>query len=328
MKRIGIIGGMGNEAMVDLVEKMAANPEHTHAEYVVFGNSRLAYKPDEVGVAWLPTDGPELRKQDTAIYTLRFMQHLGASVLGLACNSAHELFRTLTPSVPVPFIDMVNETAKRQQGCDERILVMGVTSLVCSGLYQKALAAFGLDSVAPDSHNQTKVMDAIYNSEFGIKTAHITEQAENLLCEVINAETERHGCHKVVLGCTELPLALTPISVGRFKKEGRLNQNIEVIDASQVLAECLLVAEGQPHTLNASLDSYRGEHCDWLAPLAVSVKDLPSLCDIQKRIFNLTEQFLAERGKQMLAATLICQRCFSHKVQQILRANSPKWASP
>ncbi|WP_336245241.1 aspartate/glutamate racemase family protein [Enterovibrio paralichthyis] len=299
MKRIGIIGGMGNEAMVDLVEKIAANPEHQSAEYLVFGNSRLAYKPEEVGVEWQPADEPELRKHDTATFTLRFMQHLGASVLGLACNSAHELFRTLTPNVPVPFVDMVNETAKRQRGCEERILVMGVTSLVCSGLYQKALAEFGLDSVAPDSANQAKVMDAIYNSEFGIKTAQITAQAENLLCEVINAETERHDCNKVVLGCTELPLALTPISVERFKKEGRLNLNIEVIDASQVLAESLQCAEGQAHTLESSLDSYHGEHCDWLAPLAVSVQDLPSLCDIQKRIFNLTEQFLAARGERI-----------------------------
>lgn len=296
-QRIGIIGGMGNEAMVDLVNKIATFPQHENHEYVVFGNSRLAYKPEEVAQNWLPTDPPELRKYDTALYTLRFMQHLGATSMGLACNSAHELFRKIVVDVPVPFIDMLKETAATEEGQKEDILVMGVTSLMASGLYQQALADFGVSSFSPSADNQPKVMDAIYNSEYGVKTAQITPQSEQLLCDVITDEASRSSFKKVVLGCTELPLVLTPENVVRFKANGMIPKYIEVIDASMVLASKLAQATGQAVQLPAPLASYRGEHCDWFLPFAVEVSSLTSISDVQNRIFDLTAQFAKSQNK-------------------------------
>ena len=59
-KRIGIIGGLGNEAMVDLIKKIATLPQAADCEYVIFGNSRMAYKPEEVGQHFLPDHPTEL----------------------------------------------------------------------------------------------------------------------------------------------------------------------------------------------------------------------------------------------------------------------------
>jgi len=296
-QRIGIIGGLGNEAMVDLVNKIARAPNHTEHEYLVFGNSRLAYKPEEVAQKWLPTDPPERRKYDTALYTVRLMQHLGATAMGLACNSAHELFREILADVPVPFIDMLKETAATEQGKTQDILVMGVTGLMESGLYQQALAEVGVSSFSPSSENQPKVMDAIYNSEFGIKTAQITPQAEQLLCEVITDEASRSSFNKVVLGCTELPLVLTPENVARFKANDMLPDNIEVIDASMVLANKLASANGQAYELGEPMASFRGEDLDWFLPFAVEVTSLASIAEVQKRVFALTAQYAKSQNK-------------------------------
>ncbi|MDP2533975.1 aspartate/glutamate racemase family protein [Photobacterium damselae subsp. piscicida] len=152
-----MIGGMGNEAMVDLIEKINGSISASDSiELVAFGNSRLAYKAEEVGQQWQATDTPELRKYATATYTLRLMQYLDVKVMGLACNSAHELFRTILPQIPVHFVDMIKQTAASLEGSEDTILVMGVNSLVDSGLYQSALADQGVKSTKPSPENQQK----------------------------------------------------------------------------------------------------------------------------------------------------------------------------
>ncbi|MGF1707032.1 aspartate/glutamate racemase family protein [Enterovibrio baiacu] len=299
LPRIGIIGGLGNEAMVDLVEKIDAIKGADKRAFIAFGNSRLAYKPDEVMQSWKPTDEPELRKADTAIYTLRFMQYLGADVMGLACNSAHDLFRKLLPEVPVTFVDMLHRTAHTLEGTQDKVLVMGVNSLVDSGLYQMALMEQGVASTKPSVENQQKVMAAIYDPAFGIKTAQITPEAEALLCEVIRSECEQQGCSKVVLGCTELPLALTAASCARFKQEGSIPAHVEVIDASNVLAQCLLTAHGKGKAIEGELEQYKGKHTDWFAPLAFKVSSLDAIARVQKTVFQHTVSFLAAQGKSV-----------------------------
>lgn len=297
--RIGIIGGMGNEAMVDLMLKMASLPAQKDYQFVAFGNARLAYKPQEVMQQWLPTDIPELRKYDTATYTLRLMQYLAVDQLGLACNSAHELFRRILPNIPVTFVDMIKQTATSLQGCQESVLVMGVSSLIESKLYQMALMEEGIKATQPSADNQAKIMEAIYNPSFGIKTAKITHQAETLLCEVIRDEMTKQGCTKVILGCTELPLALTAISCQRFKAQGLLPENVEVIDASMALAQALVSIQGQSDALIQPLATYQGQYLDWAQPLAFKVSSLAEAIAIQQRIFDYTVDYLTERNQSL-----------------------------
>ena len=297
--RIGIIGGMGNEAMVDLMAKISSLPEHKECQFVAFGNARLAYKPQEILQQWLPTDIPELRKFDTAVYTLRLMQYLAVDHLGLACNSAHELFRRILPDIPVTFVDMIKQTATSLQGCQDTVLVMGVNSLIESGLYQTALTEQGIKATQPAVENQVKIMEAIYNPDFGIKTAKITQQAETLLCEVICDEIAKQGCTKVILGCTELPLALTASSCQRFKAQGMLPLNVEVIDASMALAQALVSTQGQSEALIQPLVTYQGQHLDWATPLAFNVSSLDQAIMIQQRIFDYTVHYLTERNQSL-----------------------------
>lgn len=296
-KRIGIIGGLGNEAMVDLIKKIATLPQAADCEYVIFGNSRMAYKPEEVGQHFLPDHPTELRRRDTARYTLQFMQHLEVDVVGLACNSAHQLFRTLLPELALHFVDMIRQTASALEGSRETILIMGVTSLLESRLYQDALAEQGVASTQCSRENQAKTMETIYNSSFGIKTAQVTPEAEQMLCQIITEEHRRQGVRHVVLGCTELPLALTPESCARFKKNGMLPKTVQVIDASMVLAESLIATTGSRSRLAKFSEKCRGSYTDWFKPLAIRAPSLSHITDAQERIFTRSRLFLAEQGK-------------------------------
>ncbi len=296
---IGVIGGLGNEAMVDLVSKIQNIPGHDDHSYVFFGNSRLAYKPEEVGQQWLFTDEPELRRAQTAIHTSNIMRHLGCSVIGLACNSAHDLFRGIMADIPVHFIDMLRETARTMDGVQGHVLIMGVTHLVDSGLYQKALNDRSIKAIKPSPENQERIMAAIYNPTFGIKTAKITRQAESLLCNVIREEFEQQGCRHVVLGCTELPLVLTQENCARFKREGMIQESVKVIDASSVLAEALVRADSRPPAYGPHPDDFMTGHTDWFPPATFQVGSLDELVTIQEKIFEQTVTYLAKRGRAL-----------------------------
>lgn len=295
---IGVIGGLGNEAMVDLARKMQLVQGADENSYVFYGNSRLAYKPHEVGQQWNPGDGPELRRRATAEHTARMMQLFGCGTVGLACNSAHELFREVMSGVPLTFVDMIYETARSLDGLGMKVLVLGVDSLVNSGLYHRALGQYGVEAVSPSSANMVKVMSAIYDTGFGIKTAKITPESENLLCEVISEECERQGCGAVVLGCTELPLALTPESCARFKAQGSIPGELTVVDASAVLAQVLVNAEGKSVTFE-SPDMTPQEHVDWFAPAAFKLDTLDGLAAVQEEIFRMSIDYLAESGRRI-----------------------------
>jgi len=296
---IGIVGGLGNEAMVDLAEKISAHPYQSDRTYIFFGNSRLAYKPNEVDQNWAQTDEPEVRKKETAVYTTRLMQHFGCGTLGLACNSAHDLFRKVISDTPLQLVDMIEETARSLKQGEGNVLVMGVTSLTDSNLYQDALTARGIPATKPSDSNQSKVMSAIYNTDFGIKTAQITPQSEALLCEVIRDEYKNQGCRNVILGCTELPLALTRESCERFRSQGMIPEDITIIDASAVLAEKLSLATGSEKPLMVPLATFRGPLTDWVMPATFITTTLDEMIDIQNRIFALTAGFLARTGESI-----------------------------
>lgn len=296
---IGVIGGLGNEAMADLGSKMIDVPGSEGRSYIMYGNSRLAYKPDEVGQTWLPTDRPELRKVATAEHTARVMRFLGCGVVGLACNSAHDLFRRVMAGVPVDFVDMIDEAARSMRDVRGKVLVLGVTSLVESGLYQNTLEKYGVQAVRASVENQHKVMSAIYDTEFGIKTAKISSEAQALLCEVLQDEYEKQGCRYVVLGCTELPLALTAAGCAQFRQDGRIPQDLEVVDASAVLAAALINASAENLNAENGVSLERSGSVDWFPPAAFAVETLEEFVSVQSRIICMTSDYLEKRGKSL-----------------------------
>ncbi|WP_415715058.1 aspartate/glutamate racemase family protein [Maridesulfovibrio sp.] len=296
---IGVIGGLGNEAMVDLAKKIQSVPGYAQNYYVFYGNSRLAYKPHEVGQPWKPEDEPELRKKATAEHSARIMYFLGCGTVGLACNSAHELFREVMPALPLTFVDMIYETAQSLSGIGTKVLVLGVDSLVNSGLYHRALNQYGVQAVSPSAQNMVKVMSSIYDTGFGIKTAKITPEAEKMLCEVITDECERQGCRAVVLGCTELPLALTAESCACFKRDSLIPHDVKIVDASAVLAGSLVESACAGRLPESDLDFSPTVNTDWFPPAVFILDTLEELVEVQSEIIRLTVKHLDEKGTRL-----------------------------
>ena len=293
---IGIIGGMGNEAMADLAANVAALPDADDYSYVCYGNSRQAFTPEEADGEWEDGDPPIRRKRHTGEFTAALLQNFGAGRVGLACNGGHPLYRDIYGDFASTFVDMIAETAAVPDA-DDGVLVLGTKRTLEERLYDDELEAAGIDTYQPTPADRQRLMDVIYDPEFGIKTGEVTDEAESMLCDVVSAACDRHPeIDSVVLGCTELPLALNAESVPRLKAAGALPDHLSVIDPTQVLAEALLRSTGSVETPDqVALSAYRGEFLDYDPPLTVAVDSLEQMVEFQTKLVEWTMDYFADR---------------------------------
>jgi aspartate racemase len=208
-KTIGILGGMGPEATVDLFHRIvgatpaACDQEHLH---IVVDNDPSV--PDRTEAILSANTEPVVEKL-TAM--ARRLEAAGADFLVVPCNTAHYFLDRVRPAVSVPFLDMIGETVdailQRHPGT-RRVGLLATTGALRTRLYHDRCASAGLSVVEPNEDSQQAVMAAIH----AVKSAGADAKAAGAL-ERAAAELVTAGAEVVIAGCTEIPLALEPEKV-------------------------------------------------------------------------------------------------------------------
>lgn len=200
-KTIGIIGGMGPLATADLFEKIvghtkaACDQEHLHV--VIDSNTNI---PDRT--AALLHGGadplPELAKSAGRL------EKMGADVLIMPCNTAHNYYDGIAAAVSVPVLHMVRLTAQAlvERGVKKAGL-LATDGTVRTGIYQKSFAGSGVELLTPDEVGQRAVMEMIYQGVKAGDMAFDAQPARQAMERLLAA-----GAEVLILGCTELPLAV------------------------------------------------------------------------------------------------------------------------
>lgn len=200
-KTIGIIGGMGPLATTDLFEKIvghtkaACDQEHLHV--VIDSNTNI---PDRT--AALLHGGadplPELVKSAGRL------EKMGADVLIMPCNTAHNYYDGIAAAVSVPVLHMVRLTAQAlvERGVKKAGL-LATDGTVRTGIYQKSFAGSGVELLTPDEAGQRAVMEMIYQGVKAGDMAFDAQPARQAMERLLAA-----GAEVLILGCTELPLAV------------------------------------------------------------------------------------------------------------------------
>jgi aspartate racemase len=131
-------------------------------------------------------------------------------------------------------LHMIEETAvflRHHYPHVQRVGILSTTGTYRTRLYPQALAQMGLTAVVPELAMQERLVHtAVYHPHYGIKAngaATVTARA-NLLtaCQTLQAQ----GAQAIILGCTEMPLAITETQV----------DDLLVVDPTLILARALL----------------------------------------------------------------------------------------
>ena len=216
---IGVLGGMGPYAGLDLVQKIfdqtqaGVDQDHLPVALLSYAHriqDRSAFLSGEAA------ENPAHAIADIA----RQLDGLGVTVAGLPCNSAHAppIFDAVKAQLcasghDIRLLHMIEEAACFARETVNGIRRIGALSTLAThrlGLYRQAIEAAGFEAVMPDEDQARLVHRAIYDAAYGIKAQSnpVTETARGLLLDAI-AHLCGKGAQAVMLGCTELPLAVS-----------------------------------------------------------------------------------------------------------------------
>jgi aspartate racemase len=235
---VGVLGGMGPDATVDLMRRViAATPAEDDADHVhliVDQNpkvpSRIAALIEGTGESPAPALAAMARRLTAA----------GAEALAMPCNTAHAYLDAIREAAePVPVLDMVALTADRiaaMNPAPRRVGLLASTAVRITGLYEQALAARGVACAFPA--NQDAVMDAIR----AVKRGDAGDRPRAAL-RAASADLMLGGADVLLVACTELSVIA-----------GAFPDGVRALDAMDVLAEAIVAfatdGDALPHPDN------------------------------------------------------------------------------
>ena len=197
---VGVIGGMGPEATVDLMRRViAATPasdDADHIHMIVDNNpkipSRIAALIDGTG----ESPSPEMCRM------AKGLEASGASFIAIPCNTAHAYLDDVRDAVGVPVLDMPRLTANYLKGlflAKQKVGVLASTSVLKIKHYDKVLAEVGLIPVYPQ--DQSGLMTVIRNVKRGDTGATNRARFKRIAQQLYGS-----GCDVLLIACTELSM--------------------------------------------------------------------------------------------------------------------------
>ena len=202
---IGILGGMGPEATVDLFQKIIKNTQavkdQVHLRVLIDNNPKI---PDRTPAILGSGENP----LPMMIETARNLERAGADFIVIPCVSAHYFIKELREGIAIPVISIIDEVAGEIGRClpgIKRTGLIATTGTIRAGLFQDRLRELGVEVLVPPSEDQEGlVMSSIYG-ESGIKAGFISPENREKILKASKTLIEK-GAQGIIGGCTEVPL--------------------------------------------------------------------------------------------------------------------------
>lgn len=200
-KTIGILGGMGPAATVDLFDKLVratnAPTDQDHLRLLIDNNPRIPNRNEAIAGRG-PSPVPAL------IAGAQGLEREGADFILISCNTAHFFAPDIQAAISIPILNMIDAVVDAAKArVVKRAGVMAGTGCIEARLYQDALSAAGIDPVTHNADEQARMMALIYRIKGG-DLSEASRAEARALADVLIAQ----GAEAIIAGCTEAPLVL------------------------------------------------------------------------------------------------------------------------
>lgn len=197
---VGILGGMGPAATIDVMRRVLeatpAEDDAAHIHLLVDQNAKVPSRID----ALINRTGPS--PADELVRMAKNLEAVGATLLAIACNTAHSYAGEIAAAVNIPLLDMIALTAEAVAGRElrhRRVGMLASTAVLQVGLYERAFVTSGIETLYPEQ--QPDIMRIIG----AVKREGATErmrQEFNMLARMLSAS----DVDLLIIACTELSL--------------------------------------------------------------------------------------------------------------------------
>ena len=131
----------------------------------------------------------------------------GADFLICPDNTIHQAFDLVAHRSPRPWLHIAREVAaEAKQRGHKRLAVLGTRYLMEGPVYPEALRAAGIEHRTPSAVERERINQIIFDE---LVNGEFLPRSLAYYVEVIR-KFKDEGCDAVVLGCTEIPLLVTP----------------------------------------------------------------------------------------------------------------------
>jgi len=237
---IGILGGMGTQAGLDFCNKLAVlnrgKIDQGYPLFILYNKSNIPGRPESIGIHTgnfsKNSKKNSKKKYNKVLKSLlkgcQLLQKNKCKFIVIPCNTAHYWYDDLQNKINIPIINMPKEVfkiTKKQCKKNTKIGLLATEGTLKTGIYNKFFEK-RYQLVSPNIKIQKeKVNKAIKYVKMGNIRA-----AEKSIKPAINFLI-KNKCKKIILGCTELPIAIFA-----FKSFNKVKLSKIFLDPNLILA--------------------------------------------------------------------------------------------
>ena len=222
---IGILGGMGTQAGLDFCNKLAVinrgKSDQNYPLFILYNKSNIPKRPENI------------KKYHNVLKSLikgcLLLQKNKCKFIVMPCNTAHYWHNDLQKKIKIPIVSMPKEVyldAKKKCKKNSKIGMLSTEATIKTKVYSKYFdQKFKL--VNPTRALQAKSVNKAIKY---VKMGNVKEAAKAIKLAI--NYLIKMKCKKIILGCTELPIAIFA-----FKSLKKSKLSKVFIDPNLLLAE-------------------------------------------------------------------------------------------
>ncbi|MDO5045130.1 aspartate/glutamate racemase family protein [Campylobacter sp.] len=200
MKRIGILGGMGPLATIDLYAKIVeltdAKKDQDNIPIIIDNYPQI---PDRTAYILHGGQDPFPFMKEAALR----LKNAGCEAVCISCNTAHYFAKRLKEECGINILHIAKiavNSIKQNYPSAKKIAVIATTGTTKAKIYENELIASGFECVQIPENLLENIMDCIYK---GAKANKLKEYVE-----LFNDTIDKIEADAYIAACTEIPLFL------------------------------------------------------------------------------------------------------------------------
>ena len=242
---IGILGGMGTQAGLDFCNKLAVlnrgKIDQDYPLFLLYNKSNIPGRPESIGIQTSRLTNRFSNSKNKKKYKLvldsllrgcRLLKKDKCKFIVIPCNTAHYWYDDLKKKIKLPIINMPKEVyihAKRTCKKNSPIGLLATEGTIMTGVYNKFFDT-GYKLIHPNKLIQRKSVNQAIKL---VKMGNVKAAAKRIK-PAINFLIKKK-CKKIILGCTELPIAIFA-----FKSFDKIKKSKIFLDPNLILANAAM----------------------------------------------------------------------------------------
>tara|TARA_B100000575_G_scaffold13051_1_gene9445 strand:+ start:103 stop:849 length:747 start_codon:yes stop_codon:yes gene_type:complete len=242
---IGILGGMGTQAGLDFCNKLAVlnrgKIDQDYPLFILYNKSNIPGRPESIGIQTGRLTNRFSNSKNKKKYKLvldsllkgcRLLKKDKCKFIVIPCNTAHYWYNDLKKKIKLPIINMPREVynhAKKKCKKNSSIGLLATEGTIMTGVYNK----FFDDRYNLIHPNKSIQKNSVNQAIKLVKMGNVKAAAKKIK-PAINFLIKKK-CKKIILGCTELPIAIFA-----FKSFDKIKKSKVFLDPNLILANAAM----------------------------------------------------------------------------------------